>query len=115
MQRKTFRANVLTTASMLASAALMAQEVPVISADDVPLDTYLFALGQISPAAREGAEAYMEAFRARCGRAMHTVELRRAVAEGSGNPTLMAMMRAAHTRDAATLKQLSGAVACPRG
>ena len=40
----------------------------------------------------------MAAFRKRCGRALQTVELRRAFAEGSGDPTLMAMVRATHQK-----------------
>ena len=49
---------------------------------DLPIESYLSLLTQVAPAARDGAEAYMAAFRKRCGRALHTVELRRAFAEG---------------------------------
>ena len=83
--------------------------------DDVPIDTYLALLAQVAPPARDGAEAYMAAFRSRCGRPMRTVELRRAFAEGSGDPTLMAMIRASHERDSAALQRLGTQIACPRG
>ena len=54
--------------------------------DDVPIDTYLALLAQVAPPARDGAEAYMAAFRSRCGRALRTIELRRAFAQGNGDP-----------------------------
>lgn len=83
--------------------------------DDVPIEVYLSLLAQVAPPARDGAEAYMAAFKARCGRAMRTVELRRAVAEDGGNPTLMAMIRASHQRDTAALQRLAQQIACPAG
>lgn len=83
--------------------------------DDVPIETYLALLAQVAPPARDGAEAYMAAFKARCGRAMTTIELRKAFAEGSGNPTLMAMIRAAHQKDTAAMPRLSASITCPRG
>lgn len=101
---------------LASTAASMAQsETPAHLKDDVPLDTYLDALAQISPAAREGASAYLDAFRRRCGRSLRTIELRQAVEEGTGNPVLMAMMRAASLRDTATLQRLSASVSCGRG
>lgn len=99
---------------MTVCAGSLAQADQMVLRDDVPLDAYLSALAQVSPAARDGAEAYMTAFAARCGRPMKVIELRRAIAEGSGNPTLMAMIRASHQRDNAALQQLSGSIACPR-
>jgi hypothetical protein len=36
--------------------------------DDMPLADYLALLAQISPAAHEGAQAYLQAFQQRCGR-----------------------------------------------
>lgn len=83
--------------------------------DDVPLASYLDALAQISPAAREGAQVFMAAFEARCGRSLKTIELRRAVADGGGAPVLMAMMRAAAQHDSATLQRLSNSVSCAGG
>lgn len=97
----------------LFATAALAQAVPDYR-DDLPLDDYLAALGQLSPAAREGAEAFLQAHRARCGRALSTLELRRAVAEGSGDAVLMAMIRAAHERDAAATQRLAAAVVCRR-
>ncbi len=83
--------------------------------DDIPLSTYLDALERIAPAARAGADAYLDAFRRRCGRALETVALRRAIADGFGDPVLMAMMRAAARHDAAALRRLSGSVSCDGG
>lgn len=102
---------------LLASAAVSRaqSETPARLKDDVPLEGYLDALAQISPAAREGASAYLDAYRRRCGRSLRTVELRQAVAEGAGDPVLMAMMRAAAVRDTTTLQRLSGTVSCGRG
>lgn len=82
--------------------------------DDVPIETYLALLAQVAPPARDGAEAYMAAFKARCGRAMKTVELRKAFAQGDGDPTLLAMVRASHERDTATIQRLGSNIACPR-
>lgn len=65
-----------------------------LTAEDISLDDYLALLARISPAAREGALAYLQAFQNRCGRAMSTRALRQAVAEGSGDPILMAMVHA---------------------
>ncbi len=81
--------------------------------DDVPIDTYLALLSQVAPPARDGAEAYMAAFRSRCGRALRTVELRRAFAQGDGDPVLMGMVRASHERDTAALQRLGSSIACP--
>ena len=97
------------------AASIAQSETPAQLKDDVPLDTYLDALAQISPAAREGASAYLEAFRHRCGRPLTTIELRQAVAGGTGDPVLMAMMRAASLRDTGTLQRLSASISCVRG
>lgn len=84
-------------------------------ADDVPLDEYLRALAAINPAARDGAQAYMDAYRSRCGRALPTLALRRAVAEGDGDPALMAMMRASHYRDNNALAKAAAGIRCGEG
>ena len=101
---------------LLASAAASRaqSETPVQLKDDVPLEIYLDALAQISPAAREGASAYLEAYRRRCGRSLRTMDLRQAVAEGAGDPVLMGMMRAAALRDTAMLQRLSASMSCMR-
>jgi len=83
--------------------------------DDVPIEVYLSLLTQVAPSARDGAQAYMGAFKARCGRPLRTLELRRAFAEGDGDPTLMEMIRASHQRDTAALQRLASRISCPRG
>jgi hypothetical protein len=55
----------------------------------------------------------MAAFRSRCGRALRTIELRRAFAQGNGDPVLMNMVRASHERDTAALQRLGASIACP--
>jgi hypothetical protein len=96
------------------SSAAVAQSDPIGIRDDVPVETYLTLLAQVAAPARDGAEAYMSAFRSRCGRAMRGVELRRAFAEGNGDPTLMAMIRASHEKDSAALQRLGTGITCPR-
>ena len=54
--------------------------------DNVPLADYLALLQQISPAAEAGARDYLAAFARRCGRALTPTELRRAMADGDGDP-----------------------------
>lgn len=82
--------------------------------DDVPLDAYLGLLERIAPAARDGAEAYMSAFKARCGRDMTTLELRRALANGEGDPVLLGMIRATAEKDPVALRALAERLSCPR-
>lgn len=82
-------------------------------AGDVPMDEYLSLLDRLMPAARAGADAYRAAFSSRCGRQMKTMELRKAMAEGDGDPILMGMIRASHYRDQATLESLALQVQCP--
>lgn len=81
-------------------------------AAEMPMGDYLGLLAQISPAAREGAEAYLLAHRRRCGGELSTTALRRALSDGSGDPVLIGMMRASQQRDAAGLAALSLRVAC---
>ena len=76
------------------SSAQTAGRVTATLADDVPMDDYLGLLAQISPAAREGAQAYLQAFQRRCGRALTPQELRRAVSDGDGEPVGLAKARA---------------------
>ena len=88
------------------------------SADDVPMDDYLGLLAQISPAAREGAQGYLQAFQRRCGRVLTTQELRRAVSDGDGDPVLMGMIGSNHPSQQAqrdvTLQQLAQRIRCDR-
>jgi hypothetical protein len=100
-------------AAAAGSAVFAAPESPAaLATDEMPMIDYLALLERIAPSAQEGAMAYLEAFRRRCGRNLQTVELRRAMAEGSGDPLLMAMIRASHLRDAPGLKRLGTQVAC---
>ena len=108
------RRTIISAATILLSTNVLAQGAEMPIRDDVSIETYLALLAQVAPPARDGAEAYLAAFRARCGRALRTVELRRAFAEGDGDPTLMAMIRASHQKDTATLQRLGAAIACPR-
>ena len=98
------------------SSAQTAGSVTAMLADDVPMADYLGLLAQISPAAREGAQGYLQAFQRRCGRSLTTQDLRRAVSDGDGDPVLMGMIRANHPsqqaqRDVA-LQQLAQRIRC---
>lgn len=120
-------ANILAswTALMVsaASAGLQAQPNTTASAsiatpapDDISVEDYLGLLAQISPAARDGAQAYLQAFQQRCGRTLTTMALRAAISQGDGDPILMGMVRVSHPsqqaqRDA-TLKQLTQRIRC---
>ncbi|HVR48464.1 MAG TPA: hypothetical protein VMS38_01910 [Pseudorhodoferax sp.] len=86
-----------------------------VPADDMPLDDYLGLLRQIAPAAREGALSYLGAMQLRCGQALGTAGLRRAMAQDGGDPVLMGMIRAAQQRDATAQRQLAMQVRCPTG
>ena len=109
--RRTF---LLVVLSFWGAAALADSETAVSMTDDIPLAVYLDTLERISPAASEAAHVYLHAFRRHCGRALGTVELRRAIADGAGDPVLMAMMLAAFQRDAQKLSRLADAVSCAR-
>ena len=98
------------------SSAQTASGVTATPAGEVPMDDYLGLLAQISPAAREGAQGYLQAFQRRCGRSLTTQELRRAVSDGDGEPVLMGMIRANHPSQQAqrdvTLQQLAQRIRC---
>lgn len=98
---------------LLTAAGAQGQRMAPPPADDMPLIDYLALLERIAPAARAGAESYLAASRQRCGRLLTGRELRQAVAEGAGDPVLMAMMRASAQGDAALLQRLSASVPCP--
>lgn len=102
----------MVIAVVSASAALA--DTPTTAAYDMPMADYLGLLSQIAPAAEQGAKAYLQAFRQRCGRALSTADLRRAMSGGDGDPVLMAMIRASHQRDTAALAQLEARVVCER-
>ena len=101
----------------LGGSAALAQTSPahgaLQSVDDVPLADYLGLLQQIAPAAEEGANAYLLAFKQRCGRVMRTAELRRAMTQGEGDPVLMGLIRASHLRDGAARDQWIKQLRCP--
>lgn len=81
-------------------------------AGEMPLDDYLQALAQIAPAARTAADQYLAAFHRRCGRTLTARELRRAVADGAGDPVLMRMIGAAQQQDQQTLRALAATISC---
>ena len=116
--------NALTVAALALATGLMANGssaqtasgVTPTAAEDVPMADYLGLLAQISPAAREGAQGYLQAFQWRCRRSLTTQELRRAVSDGDGDPVLMGMIRANHPSQQAqrdvTLQQLAQRIRC---
>jgi hypothetical protein len=79
---------------------------------EVPMADYLALLHQISPAAHQGAQAYLQAHERRCRRNLTSRELRQAMAEGDGDPLLMAMIRASHLQDGPGLARLGEQVSC---
>lgn len=81
--------------------------------ENVPLADYLGLLRQIAPAAETGARDYLAAFARRCGRPLTPAELRRAMADGDGDPVLMALIRVSHLGDTAGREQLVGQIRCP--
>lgn len=105
----------LAFVALLAAVATSANGQPLTS-EEMPVEDYLGLLRQIAPAAETGARTYVAAHAARCGHPLSTAALRRAVAEGQGDPTLMEMIRAAQVKDQAAMKRLTHAVTCqPRG
>lgn len=107
--------------ALLSGLAVLAQtqtspvrgpRMPQVPPDDMPLADYLGLLEQIAPAARQGAEAYLEAIQRRCGHPLRTAELRRAFAEQEGEPILMQMIRASYLQDTTALARLSAEVPC---
>ena len=100
--------------SPLAGAPLPGYQVntPVLPSGNVPLVDYLALLRQIAPAAEAGARDYLAAFARRCGRPLTPAELRRAMADGDGDPALMALIRANHLGDTTGLEQLAGQIRC---
>lgn len=109
------RTILLVALSCCAAVPLADSEAAAPLKDDIPLAAYLDGLERISPAAREAADVYPEAYQRRCARPLKTVELRRAIADGAGDPVLTAMMLAAFQRDTPKLRRLSDAVSCARG
>jgi hypothetical protein len=81
---------------------------------EMPMAEYLALLGQIAPAAQDGAIAYTLAYERKCKTPLSSTQLRRAISDGSGDPLLWQMMRAAHARDSTTLAQLGPQIQCGR-
>ena len=79
---------------------------------DIPMADYLALLAQIAPAAREGAEVYLQAIERQCRRPLTSAELRRASSEGGGDPVLMGMIRASQLRDAKSVAELARRIDC---
>ena len=102
-------------AAAVGAGTAMAKAGAEANADDMPMPDYLGLLGQISPAAQRGAQAYLLAFEQRCGRPLRTAQLRQAMADGDGDPVLMAMMRASHLRDTSALGPLGQRIRCEQG
>jgi hypothetical protein len=100
----------MSAAMAAAQPAPASPSVPIT--DDMPLPDYLALLAQIAPPARDGAQAYLQAFQRRCGRPMKTAELRRAMSDGDGDPVLMGMIRASHLGDSNGITQLGQRVVC---
>lgn len=106
--------------AMLVAAALLAPAPPTSAqtaphpavTGDMPMADYLALLAQISPAAHQGARTYLQAHARRCRRSLSSRELRQAMAEGDGDPLLMAMIRASHLQDGPGLARLAGQIAC---
>jgi hypothetical protein len=108
----TILAAILAQGNLMSSAQPAPTPSPLPVSADMPLTDYLGLLAQISPAAHDGAWAYLQAFELRCKRPMKTSELRRAMSEGNGDPLLMGMIRASHLHDATGLAQLGQRVVC---
>ena len=114
MRSAVVRSAAQAAAFSVALACGAAGAAPPSVADDIPMADYLGLLAQIAPAAEEGARAYLQAYQQRCGRQLATADLRRAMSDGDGDPMLLAMIRASHLRDSATLAQLGQRIACER-
>lgn len=103
--------------TLIAHSSVQAQTSPargsLQSTNDMPLADYLGLLQQIAPAAEEGTKTYLAAFHQRCGRTLSTVELRRAMTQGEGDPVLMGLIRASHLKDATARDQWVQRLRCP--
>lgn len=103
----------LLIALFAAHLIAQAQEPPSSSgAADIPMADYLGLLAQIAPAARDGAEAYLQAVQRQCRINLSSAQLRRAMSEGEGDPVLMGMIRASQLRDAKAIVELGQRLDC---
>ena len=85
---------------------------PAPASEEQQLADYLRLLQQISPAAESAARAYLAAVRLRCGHALDSAELRRAMAQDGGDPVLMGLIRAAAMQDTAERHRLVAQMPC---
>lgn len=100
-------------ALLIAQLTVAAQGQPnTPAAADVPMADYLGLLAQIAPAAREGAEAYLQAVQRQCRVNLSSAQLRRAMSEGEGDPALMGMIRASQLRDAKAITEWAQRLDC---
>jgi hypothetical protein len=79
---------------------------------EMPIEDYLGLLRQIAPAAETGARTWLAAHATRCRRRLGSTALRQAISEASGDPTLMAMIRAAQVQDMQALQRLAAGLPC---
>jgi hypothetical protein len=107
-----FTAALLVMSVVLAAGPARAQPTGPTSTTEIPMDDYLGLLARITPAAHDGARAFLDAHRRRCGHDLSSAQLRIAMAAADGDPVLMSMIRASHLRDAAALAALAGQVTC---
>ena len=82
---------------------------------EMPMEDYLGLLRQIAPAAEAGARQYLAAIRLRCSRSLGSSELRLALSQASGDPQLLALIRANHLRDDHARERLVRQIQCPQG
>ena len=78
----------------------------------MPIEDYLGLLRQIAPAAETGARTWLAAHATRCRRRLGSTALRQAISEASGDPTLMAIIRAAQVQDMQALQRLAAGLPC---
>lgn len=97
-------------AAQMAAAAQGQTSTPTTA--DVPMADYLGLLAQIAPAAREGAEAYLQAVQRQCRVSLSSAQLRRAMSEGDGDPVLMGMIRASQLRDTKSIAEWARRLDC---
>ncbi|HRO59510.1 MAG TPA: hypothetical protein PK177_10165 [Burkholderiaceae bacterium] len=79
------------------------------------IESSLAVFAQISPAAREGAEAYLATHQLHCGGPMSAAQLQVAAAQGQGDAWLLAFIRAAQQGDRDRTRQLVLSYRCPLG
>lgn len=102
------------TSPARAALATIAAPAPPAPSEAHQVSDYLGLLQQIAPAAEGGARTYLAAIRLRCGRSLDITELRRAMAQDSGDPVLMGLIRATATQDHVARERWVAQLACTR-